>query len=353
MSISPTSAVHGSLQVLQEMQTKHRQGHHGPRERDKDLKLALSILPALARHGQAVESGQVLLPIYTEDRDASLRFAAAVDCTVAPDPASIPYLVEEEEGLILVHPEVGTAMALTLGALDLRARSQTGMVRLDFEHGEEYGPKVKVTDFLQGLLKHGYIDGFCVPKVSEANPISRPSCCQPILSFLLLYDNPVPPTAAVCLCLSVSLSVLASVPVRWVKQTPSAAPRDASPSFLSYCYSTNPPHPPPLFVCLSFSVCLSLCLSACLSVCLPLSLSLSLPPPPPPPLSLPLYVCLSMSRVSVFSFTLFLLLALSQKRADACKQHTLLYCYNNNDSDLRRYHHRHKVISDKRSPQPF
>ncbi|XP_070206302.1 sacsin-like [Littorina saxatilis] len=153
-------------EVLQEIQSKHAESSSDERAFNKDLKLVKTILQAIVDKGEYNE-GDIFLPVYSAN-PTELKFAMAKDCTVAPDPDFITFLVEEEEGMTFVHPNLDKDVALTLGALDLRKRTMTGMDDLDIDESElddsEYGQYEKLTTRLHNLLREGYTDGFSVPK---------------------------------------------------------------------------------------------------------------------------------------------------------------------------------------------
>nr|KAG5700581.1 hypothetical protein BaRGS_015377 [Batillaria attramentaria] len=148
--------------VLHEIQQKYQESSCSKEDYRKDFKLVVNILETLKKNAD-VEVGEVLLPVYTTQKD-TLILRPARECTVAPDPQTIEVL-SEEEGLVFVHPDLHKHkdVALALGAIDLRSRTLTGVDNIDLED-EEYGQREALTTRLRNLLQEGYTDGFCVPK---------------------------------------------------------------------------------------------------------------------------------------------------------------------------------------------
>jgi len=108
------------------------------------------------------EKGEVLLPVYSSEGD-TLQLVWAKDCTVGPN-TDVIELLSEEEAITFVHPGLDKDVALTLGALDLRSRTLTGVDDLDVDDSA-FGQFEPLTTRLRNLLQDGYTDGFSVPKV--------------------------------------------------------------------------------------------------------------------------------------------------------------------------------------------
>ncbi|XP_070206296.1 sacsin-like [Littorina saxatilis] len=153
-------------EVLQKIQTKHAQLSCDKKAFKKDLKLVRTVLRAIVNTGE-YNKEDILLPVYSTN-PRELKFALGRECTVAPDPDVIELLVEEEEGMTFVHPDLKKSVALKLGALDLKKRTMAGMDDLDIDESElsdsEFGQYENLTTRLHNLLREGYTDGFSVPK---------------------------------------------------------------------------------------------------------------------------------------------------------------------------------------------
>ncbi|KAK7495448.1 hypothetical protein BaRGS_00013387 [Batillaria attramentaria] len=143
--------------VILAIQQEHEQRADNHPNYANHLKLVQKILDKLAEE-ESSRDGSVPVPIVSAQPNV-LRFKPAKECTVSLGFGRISSS-SDADTLFFVHPKISSETALALGALEMRARSLTGLEAIDFD----YGQREDLRDRLKDLLEHSYRDGLSVPK---------------------------------------------------------------------------------------------------------------------------------------------------------------------------------------------
>ncbi|XP_047484066.1 sacsin-like [Penaeus chinensis] len=145
------------LFLLGEIQNRHVTGEEVNAEDDRSL--VISILRKLQHNIKDIDPSQLLLPIETED--GSLRLMEIGKCSYSSE--ACEWLDSEELSVSIVHRDVGTALAESLGVESLSKHMLAGE-----EAFMEWGQYEPLTTRLHNLLRQ-YRDGLAIFKEMVQN----------------------------------------------------------------------------------------------------------------------------------------------------------------------------------------